>query len=318
MTQSHYANVVIALTSCLMFFLQPLHAQRTVSITIDDVPNTRMYQDDNFRSPLLDSLDAMHIPIAIFINEGALGRTNAVARNRELLRNWIARDYITLGNHTLHHVRYSAVGIDSFKVEIDSGEILTRKLAGEYHKSLEYFRFPYNDLGKDSIEHRAIADYLQMKKYVLTPYTIESSDYMYNYLYTHLLSTGKQEEAAQIGEQYVKFTLQLFDFFDSLATETYKRPVRQVYLCHDNPLNRDYLKILTGKLSQKGYQFTSLSDAMTDPMYSQPDYYYKKWGISWFYRWIANANERRRVIQTEPSMKEINDRYEALMKMNVK
>lgn len=315
---SGYFIGIIILTVWLMLSFLPLHAQRTVSITIDDVPNTRMYQDDNFHSPLLDSLDAMHIPIAIFINEGALGRTNAVARNRELLRNWIARDYITLGNHTLHHARYSAVGIDSFKVEIDSGEILTRMLAGEYHKSLVYFRFPYNDLGKDSIEHRAIADYLQMKKYVLTPYTIESSDYMYNYLYTHLLSMGKREEAAQIGEQYVKFTLQLFDFFDSLATETYKRPVRQVYLCHDNPLNRDYLKILTGKLSQKGYQFTSLSDAMTDPMYSQPDYYYKKWGISWFYRWIADANERRRVIQTEPSMKDINDRYEAMMKMNVK
>lgn len=309
---------IILLTASLILSFLPLHAQRTVSITIDDVPNTGMYQDDNFHSPLLDSLDAMHIPIAIFINEGALGRTNAVARNRDLLRKWISRDYITLGNHTLHHARYSAVGIDSFKVEIDSGEILTRKLAGEYHKSLEYFRFPYNDLGKDSIEHRAIAEYLQMKNYVLTPYTIESSDYMYNYIYTHLLRTGKREEAAQIGEQYVRYTLQLFDFFDSLATETYKRSVHQIYLCHDNPLNRDYLKILTGKLSQKGYQFTSLTDAMTDPMYSQPDYYSKKWGISWFYRWIADANERRRVIQTEPSMKDINDRYEAMIQKKVK
>jgi len=53
-------------------------------------------------------------------------------------------------------------------------------------------------------------------------------------------------------------------------------------------------------------------------MYSQPDYYSKKWGISWFYRWIADANERRRVIQTEPSMKDINDRYEAMIQKKVK
>ncbi|MFN8359191.1 MAG: polysaccharide deacetylase family protein [Candidatus Kapaibacterium sp.] len=313
-----YSISSILLTASLILSFLPLHAQRTVSITIDDVPNTRMYQDDNFHSPLLDSLDAMHIPITIFINEGALDRTNARARNREVLRNWMARDYITPGNHTLHHARYSAVGIDSFKVEIDSGELLTRMLAHQYHKSLDYFRFPYNDLGKDSVEHHAIAAYLHARKYVLTPFTVESSDYMYNYIYADLLRTGNGSEAARIGEEYIGYTLRLFQYIDSLSMAIYGRQIHQIYLCHDNPLNRDYLNRLIRTLSDKGYTCISLAEALTDPVYSQPSLYYKKWGISWLYRWITGSDERRRCMQAEPPMKEINDRYDAMMKKQEK
>jgi hypothetical protein len=43
--------------------------QSSVAITIDDVPNTIKYQMDNFKSILLNKLDSLNIPVAIFVRK---------------------------------------------------------------------------------------------------------------------------------------------------------------------------------------------------------------------------------------------------------
>ena len=51
----------------------PAHAQeRSVAITIDDVPNVHLYAADDHSSGLLKKLDSLNLPVAIFINEGHL------------------------------------------------------------------------------------------------------------------------------------------------------------------------------------------------------------------------------------------------------
>ena len=44
--------------------------QRRVAITIDDIPNTRKLQRNNFETRFLTTLDSLNIPVAIFLNEG--------------------------------------------------------------------------------------------------------------------------------------------------------------------------------------------------------------------------------------------------------
>ena len=74
-------------------------AQKKVSITIDDVPNTSGYERDGFSSKLLQQLDSLSIPIAIFVNEGLIYKSDSLSKNFELLNNWSSKDYVTLGNH---------------------------------------------------------------------------------------------------------------------------------------------------------------------------------------------------------------------------
>ena len=294
-------------------FGQAYAESRRVSLTIDDVPNTRTYDEKSGGSELLNKLDSLQIPTAIFINEGLVFRGDTTV-HIALLRSWIEKSFITPGNHTYAHSRYSQVGYTDFVNDIERGVQLSGAISKENNKSVSYFRFPYNDLGKDSLEHVEIEEYLTKNDYRLTPFTIESSDWMFNALYEHYLKKNDSIRAIEIGEMYVNETLNLFDFFDSLSIAQYDRYVDQIYLCHDNSLNTDYLPRLLAQLKLRGYSFISLDEAMKDPIYMQEDVYSKKWGVSWFYRWMKDVNLRKKTMRLEPDLNGVYKLYESLKK----
>lgn len=301
----------------LLGFLVSYHlavCQKLVSITIDDVPNSSRFEKDGYQSALLEKLDSLDIPIAIFINEGLIYKTDSISKNFELLNNWAKKEYITLGNHSFNHSRYSTTGIDSFANEIVNGESISRQLAKKYKKPFKYFRFPFNDLGRDSIQHSQIKLFLKEKAYVIAPFTIESSDWMYNVVYEHYIDNKEYKKAKKIGEEYLTKTLEYFDFFEALAKEDYKRTINQIYLCHDSKLNADFLPKLINELKNRAYKFISLEDAMTDKVYQQKDNYFKKWGISWLYRWKKTQKERIKLMKQEPSTEKIMKLYENVLK----
>ncbi|ETN96691.1 polysaccharide deacetylase family protein [Zhouia amylolytica] len=295
----------------LLTFCQS-HAQKSVAITIDDVPNTRAYEKANYQTPLLDQLDSLKIPIAIFINEGLIYKGGATAKNFALLDAWSQRSYITLANHSFSHSRYSEAGFESFSVDVLKGAYITRELSKKYEKSLSYFRFPFNDLGKDSLQHKQIAEFLSSNNYTITPFTIESSDWMFNYIYEYYLDNNQPEKAKAIGLTYVEKTLEYFEFFEELSDTIYNRDIKHIYLCHDNPLNAAYLPQLVKLLKDRGYGFISLDEALTDSVYQQEDTYYKKWGVSWLYRYMPTQEERLPFMRSEPDMKEVISLYEGI------
>ncbi len=285
-----------------------------ISITIDDVPNTKKFQEDGYRSLLLETLDSLNIPIAIFINEGLIYRTNDTVRNLMLLEEWATRNFVTLGNHTFSHLRYSDVTFDEFKKDVEKGEIISRQLANKFIKTLEIFRFPYNDLGLDSIHKAKIDSFLTSRAYKIAPFTVESSDWMFNAVYEHYISNSEYEQAAKIGTLYVSQTIEFVHFFDSLSQAVYGRNVNQIYLCHDNSINAKYLKEIIVALESEDYEFVSIEDAIKDPAYNQSNVYYKKWGISWFYRWMPDSNIRMEWMKKEPDMSDIERLYNTITK----
>jgi len=293
----------LLLTTNIMF------GQSYVSITIDDVPNTAKYQKDNYESKLMNKLDSLKIPVTVFVNEELLNKDGSFDKNHELLENWAKRDYVTIGNHTFSHSRYSDVGFDMFVSDIEKGEMLSKVLVDKYSKKLEYFRFPYNDLGKDSLEHSKIEQYLASKGYISTPFTIESSDWMYNAVYENHLANKEFDKAAEIGRNYIDKTLEYFEFYDSISTQIYNRKIKHIYLCHDNSINADYLPILVDCLTKRDYSFISLQDALTDSVYHQNDKYYKKWGISWIYRCMNSQKEISSSMKNEPNMEILESQF---------
>jgi len=288
--------------------------QRSVSITIDDVPNVHLFKADGNRSKLLEKLDSIHVPVAIFINEGNLKQTDAAAKNKDLLKSWILKDYITVGNHTFSHSNYGDAGFDAFKKDALQGEVITKDLLKGSGKKLDYFRFPFNGMGKDSMEQAKMKDFLVSKGYVITPFTVESEDWLYTQLYEKAFQDGNKELADSIGKLYVKMTIKVFDYFDSLSTKLHGRPVAQIYLCHDNLLNTNYLPQIIQQLKAKDYKFADLAETMSDPIYKSKDYYKGNEGFSWIYRWIADPAKRRAAMKAEPSSPEVQKAYEDLNK----
>jgi peptidoglycan/xylan/chitin deacetylase (PgdA/CDA1 family) len=291
-----------------------ISGQNFVSVTIDDVPNTRLYEQNGFSSDLMHKLDSLNIPVTLFVNEGLLYKTDHVEKNTQLLETWAGKNYVSLANHTFSHSRYSKVGLDSFINDIEKGNEMLTQLAKKNDKSVRFFRFTYNDLGKDSAQHTEIRYYLKKENYEIAPFSVESADWLYNTVYLRYLENGQKEEARKIGEDYVKQSLRLFHYFDSLSLDLYGRKIKHIYLCHDNRLNADYLPDIIHGLKRDGYTFISLDEAAADPVYNQPDRYYKKWGISWIYRLMADKTLRNQLMRQEPSDKDIFEIYRKITK----
>lgn len=286
---------------------------KSISITIDDVPNTTSLKRMERSHDLIDSLNKINIPFSIFINEHNLTKTEYLGQNLTLLESWVSHPNSTLGNHTYSHSRFSDVGIEKFIEDIKKGEVVTEPLARKYNKSLDYFRFPFNDLGKNKEQKLAIHEYLKANEYVVTPFTIESSDWMFDVVYRHYLDKGDLKKAEQVGNLYIEMTLKIIDFYEKTSKELYGRPIRHIYLCHDNALNASYLDDLIVALRDRNYQIESLASSLQDPVYSQENTYTKKWGISWLYRWINDKDKRIELMRKEPALDEIIALYNEIV-----
>ena len=285
---------------CLTLLTLNLSGQTKVAITIDDVPNSVKYRNDNYKLHLLTKLDSLTIPATIFVTVGLLDKTDSPSKNVSTLNEWIKRDYITVGYHTFSHFKYSSISLDSFKRDFEKGEKILISLAKQYKKTVNYFRFPFNDLGSDSTKHTDAALYLRGKNYIIAPFTIESEDWMFNYIYEYYLNRKDFEKAKEIAKEYISKSLAYFEFFDSLALKKYGRRINQIYLCHDNTINADYLPELINELKKRNYRFVSFEEALQDEAYNQEDNYFKSWGISWLYRWMKSEKEIKMYSGQEP------------------
>ena len=282
-------------------------AQKQVVFTIDDVPNTRLYNAEGFRCRLLEKIDSMNLPVAIFINEQRLFYTDSFSVNLQLFNNWFKSKNVTIGNHAFSHAMYSEVGIDSFKTEILKGDAISKELANKQHKEEKYFRFPYNDLGKDEQQHKEAATFLKDHHYIITPFTVHSEDWLITSLYAYYKTHNMAADAARIGHASVTKTLEYFDYIESLTDKKENRNVKQIYLMHDNLLNADYLPELVDSLKKKGYAFITLDQAMTDSIYQQTDYFMEQPGISWVYRWVKDKQLRETLIKNGPNTTEFEE-----------
>jgi len=293
------------LSLLLVVIIHNIYCQKKVAITMDDVPRTNNPESSE---ALLIYLTENNIPTTIFINEGRMVR-DSMALNVALLEKWIASPVITPGNHTFSHSRYSTSGFEDFTEDVKKGEYLSKPLSKKYNKEYQHFRFPFNDLGATKAQQDSIADYLKSKGYQIAPFTVESSDYLFSYLYNQYLSKNDVDNAKRIGAAYVNKTLELFEYFDSLANAEYGRSIPQIFLCHDFKLNADYLPVIVESL--KDYDFITYEEALEDKVYGLPNNYHEKWGISWVYRWM-DGEKRQSYQKREPSVVPIYKEYQAV------
>lgn len=294
-------------------FLQNFAQNKSISITIDDVPNTVMYREEGFRPVLLDKLDSLEVPFTVFINEGKIYQTDLVDKNKDLLERWITSNYSLPGNHTYSHLRYSEVGFEAFVQDVSKGSRLTDSLASVVNRSVPFFRFPFNDLGLDSVQHSRIKEHLHSEGYVIAPFTVECSDWMFNAVYRHYLDSGEEARADSIGREYVRQTMEQLRFFESMALAVYGREVNHILLCHDNAINAVYLVDILNALKEEGYVIEGLDQSLTDPIYSLPDRYFRKWGVSWLYRFMEARQERISWMRREPALTRLEEEYNSIV-----
>jgi peptidoglycan-N-acetylglucosamine deacetylase len=282
-------------------------SKKQVAITIDDAPFTQWSDATPLNvkkaanEKLLQAFKDKKVPLTLFINENTLQGEEAKSRI-DILSKWLKSPLVTAGNHGYSHANFNTTSVEDFKQEVVKGEAITKRLLAKTKRQLKYFRFPYNATGKDSVSRFAMEAFLKSKGYISTPFTIESQDYLFASIYQSELDKGDKKAAEQTGRDYVAFTLRTFHYFETVTQEQYGKQIPQIYLCHDNQLNADYMPLLLTELQKAGYDFKSLDEVMRDPVYQNESYYTGPYGFSWLYRWEKDIVRRKRMMMAQPEM----------------
>jgi peptidoglycan/xylan/chitin deacetylase (PgdA/CDA1 family) len=268
-----------------------------VAITFDDLPFVTSTADDaasmqQWMKQLIAALTAAHIPAVGFVNEQKLYRQGQLDPSRTaLLRDWLDAG-LELGNHTFSHQSLNRVSVEAFKSDVIRGELVTKALLKEREQTLRYFRYPFNDLGLDQQTRDSVREFLIQSGYSIAPITISNADWVFAKAYDVARENSDVAIMHRIVTAYLEHIGAAFNYAEDLTIDLFGSNIRQILVLHANKLNADCLSELINMISDRGYVFVSLQQALDHSAYQTPDSYTGSGGKSWLQRWAMTAGLR--------------------------
>ena len=284
-----------------------LWAQRQVAITIDDLPRGgdatgSRIEDREMTIKLLTPFKTGSIPLTGFVNECHH------SDEPDLLSLWAAAG-ADLGNHTCSHLDLNSTSAEDFEADVVKGERLTTVALG---RPPRFFRYPYLHVGQTPELKQKVEAFIKEKGYLMAPVTLDDEDYAFARVYADKLAHAKQEEASRVQDAYVKYMDGIFAFFEHRSAAVTGHEVKQILLIHASQLNADVMPQLLKMMRGRGYEFISLSEALSDDAYQLEDGYVGPNGISWIHRWAMAKNMKAQWEPEAPAW--IATAYKALEK----
>jgi len=279
--------------------------QRRVAVTFDDLPiATSVEKDQATRRKitlrLLQTIVERDIPAIGFVNETGLQANAMLSEPRvDLLRLWLAAG-LELGNHSFSHFDLHNTDLDEFKADVLRGQTVTSKLLAERGQTMAYFRHPYLHTGRSLDTKHKFEEFLAENGYQVAPVTIDNSEWIFARAYDLALLAGDTGLAEQVGIEYVAYMLKMFEFYEGQSSLLFDRNISHVLLLHANALNSTWFGTLADSLSDKGYAFISLTEALQDPAYQSPDTFTGPGGITWLQRWGISRKVDAAMFTGEP------------------
>jgi peptidoglycan/xylan/chitin deacetylase (PgdA/CDA1 family) len=281
-----------------------LSGQKTVAITIDDLPVNSSRNDvatqTTITRKLLRAIKSNRVPAIGFVNESKLLTDGKLDEKRvALLRMWLDAG-LELGNHTFSHPDLHRISLETFKADVIRGEEVTTKLLKTNGRALRYFRHPFLHSGNNLETKREFEKFLAERGYTIAPVTIDNSEWIFARAYDNALMRGDKQIAKRIAEAYIPYMEEKFAYFEQQSKALFGYQMKQTLLIHANALNADYFDRLARMIKKRGYEFISLEDALTDKAYTSPDTYAGPAGITWIHRWAITAGKSDDFFRGEP------------------
>jgi peptidoglycan/xylan/chitin deacetylase (PgdA/CDA1 family) len=250
--------------------------QKEIAVTIDDLPlNGPRIEVERLRSmtdKILAGINKYRIPVVGFVNESLLYAPGETDARIAILKAWTDAG-VELGNHTFSHLGFKAALLADYEDDFIRGEAVTRMLMKEKGARLRYFRHPFLQMGVTAELEKSFETFIAERGYRIAPVTIDTMDWMFLAAYAGALSKGDVSLIKQVSDEYLKFAALKFDFSERVARELFNRPIKHILLLHVNELNADNFDALIKVMTDRGYRFITLEQALSDPIYRFPDKY---------------------------------------------
>ena len=288
-------------------------APRAMAVTVDDLPatpNADLVEMQRVTAALAAALRRHRVPAIGFVNESGLEPAPEKPARIALLRQWLDAG-VDLGNHTYSHLGLQTTPLDVYEADVLKGEVETRKLLAERGRAPRFFRHPFTQTGPTADVRRSFESFLEGHGYAVAPFSVETSDYAFDAVRRDALARGDTAAAERLRATYLDHSAAVVEFMESLAIDTFGRPIPQILLVHANGTNAETLDALLSRLEARGYGFVSLDRALADEAWRSPDGYVGRFGPSWLHRFrIAKEFPPRLRDEPDPP-KWVLDAYQA-------
>ena len=279
--------------------------QRTVAVTIDDLPVVSTRRDLKNRQEITKNLLAhirkAKVPAIGFVNENKLfsGEQRDEAQV-DLLRMWLNAG-LELGNHTYSHRSLNTIPLADYEADLLKGEAVTKELLASRKQKIRYFRHPFLQTGRTLQIKAQFNAFLKKHEYTIAPITFDNADYIFSRAYDIAFDKGDTVLLKKVGDAYVPYMEAKLAYWEGQSVKLFGREMSQTLLLHANFINSDYFDDLAAMMKRRGYKFVNLQTALKDEAYRLPDTYIGPAGISWLHRW-ALARGRDFVLPDEPKV----------------
>ena len=298
----------LLITFCL--FVSAIGAQRidrTIAVTIDDLPVVTTRADLKFRQELtrklLGHVKKAKVPAIGFVNENKLYTDGKRDEDKvALLRMWLDAG-LELGNHSYSHRSAEDLSVEDYTQDIIRGEAITKELLAKKGMKMRFYRHPFLQTGSDMMKKAAIYKFLADHGYTVAPITFDNADYIFARAYDVVRDKNDAETMKKVGDAYVPYMEAKLDYWERQSMKTLGRPMSHTLLIHANAINADCFDDLAAMMVRHGYKFVTLEDALKDEAYRLPDNFTRRAGISWLHRWTLDKG-REFVLPDEPMVPE--------------
>ena len=295
-------KLTFAILFCFVLSIA-VSAQRSVAITIDDLPVVSTRSDLKNRreitKKLLGHIKKAKIPVIGFVNENKLYKNGERDADQiALLQMWLDAG-LELGNHTYSHRSLNAIPLKEYEDDLIKGEIITKELLKKQGRDIRFFRHPYLQTGRTMEIKNEFAGFLAAHGYRIAPISIDNADYIFSRAYDIAFDKGDKKLMKKVGDAYVPYMEAKLEYWERQSMKLFGREVSQTLLIHANFINSDHLDDLAKMFKKRGYKFVDLETALKDEAYAKPDRFLGGAGISWLHRWALEKG-RESVLKDEP------------------
>ena len=246
----------------IVFSLVPFFCfSQQVAITLDDLPfGYTAGMSDSMKivstQRILTILKDFDIKATGFVTSGNMSDDTQV-----ILDMWLENGH-DLGNHTHRHYNFSNVSAAKYIADIDSCKLL----AGKWFTT-DYFRYSMLRRGNTEEKRDSVYSHLEKEGYTIAPVSIDNNEWIFNRDYSRALMKKDKEKMREIGNEYIEHMKEISIKYENMGNNIAGRNVKHILLLHANPINADYLHALLGWYKSEGWQFITLDEAMSDPVY---------------------------------------------------
>ena len=275
--------LALAILPTLLLFV-PAHSQenkkqpdKKICLTFNELPAAETFEETDVEALnflVLETLKRHEAPAAGFI----VGQN--IDTHFDILGQWLNDGHV-LGSMTFSHQDLHELSIEQFIDDIRRGTATLEDMLQGFGQERRYFRFPFLHYGMATEMKREVRAFLDHHNNTIAHATIVPEDYLYNLTLEKLGKEPDTSDYFALMNEYLNHVIDEVERAERLAMELVDRPVKQILLLRLNRLNAIYLDDLLHVLSDMGYEFISLDEALSDEIYYEPEGYFGGRGVGY-------------------------------------